>query len=249
MPQGGTLFFLAVRRGEGSTDAPDPSARPARGRLRAAGRDRHGNGAWTRRPWRGPANPSHHETLRPGHGAGAWPWRAASRSSRAAASRSGSAPGEGAAVTLWLPQDPGSTPGAQDSARRRRPGRPPPTPRGSWWWTTTPACAPSWPGNWRTRATGSWRRPTGWPRWRGSTMGEAVDVLVTDLSMPGINGLVLIEEARRRRADLPRAAADRLRRSRPSGPAVEHALGGRRQRSCCGSRCPATTWPPMPGRC
>ena len=33
--------------------------------------------------------------------------------------------------------------------------------------------------------------------------GGTVDVLVTDLSMPGMNGLVLIEEARRRRPGLP----------------------------------------------
>jgi CheY-like chemotaxis protein len=33
--------------------------------------------------------------------------------------------------------------------------------------------------------------------------GEAADLMVTDLSMPGMNGLVLIEEARRRRPDLP----------------------------------------------
>lgn len=33
--------------------------------------------------------------------------------------------------------------------------------------------------------------------------GEAVDLLVTDLSMPGMNGLLLINEARRRLPDLP----------------------------------------------
>ncbi|PWS36655.1 hypothetical protein DFH01_16080 [Falsiroseomonas bella] len=33
--------------------------------------------------------------------------------------------------------------------------------------------------------------------------GEAVDILVTDLSMPGLDGLALIREAQRRRPDLP----------------------------------------------
>ena len=33
--------------------------------------------------------------------------------------------------------------------------------------------------------------------------GEEVDLLVTDFSMPGMNGLLLIDEARHRRPDLP----------------------------------------------
>ncbi len=33
--------------------------------------------------------------------------------------------------------------------------------------------------------------------------GEPVDLLVTDLSMPGMNGLLLINEARRRMPSLP----------------------------------------------
>ena len=46
------------------------------------------------------------------------------------------------------------------------------------------------------------RLPTGRPRWRCST-GAVVDVLVTDLAMPGLDGVALIRQAQQRRPGLP----------------------------------------------
>ena len=47
------------------------------------------------------------------------------------------------------------------------------------------------------------KQVTVWKRWRTSTGVHAVDLLISDFAMPGMNGLMLIHEARRRRPELP----------------------------------------------
>lgn len=76
--------------------------------------------------------------------------------------------------------------------------------------------------------------------------GEVVDLLVTDFSMPGMNGLMLIEEARRRLPGLP---ALLLTGYADTGflPRIEGALTT--PRPCCKRPCPATNWLPALRRC
>ena len=70
--------------------------------------------------------------------------------------------------------------------------------------------------------------------------GAAVDLLISDFAMPGMNGLRLIHEARRRRPELPA-----LLLTGYADAGVQLALEDARRgaRRCSASRCPARHWP------
>ena len=111
-------------------------------------------------------------------------------------------------IDLWLGR--ATAPGPL-----RRPRRPMPVPgrgprrdaaqrggRGCWWWTTRPASATCWRRRWRWPSTTSTRRRTAGPR-STRLRAQSYDLLITDLKMPGMDGLTLIREARRLSPQLP----------------------------------------------
>ena len=94
--------------------------------------------------------------------------------------------------------------GARAGAAAPAPARPAPAPRAraSSSSTTRRASAICWRRRWRSPSTTSTSRPTA--ARRSSGCGSIpYDLLIADLKMPGMDGLTVIREAKRYKADLP----------------------------------------------
>jgi CheY-like chemotaxis protein len=76
--------------------------------------------------------------------------------------------------------------------------------------------------------------------------GAAVDLLISDFAMPGMDGLTLIQEARRRRPELPALLLTGYADAGVRSPSRLPARGARR---CSASRCRAPRWPSARRRC
>ena len=119
----------------------------------------------------------------------------------------------------------------------------------SWSSTTSRRCATCWPRPWRSPTTTSTRRTTARSA-IDKLRAVDYDLLITDLKMPGMDGLSVIREARRLAPDLPiviitgafdrgeRDRGDQPRRSRLSDQAVPAAAHSRSRRARRGRDAP-----------
>ena len=88
---------------------------------------------------------------------------------------------------------------------RPRPPRPPNTPqpaRPCWWSRTSRWCARSSWRCWASRATGRSRPSTGRRACKSCAATQRIDLLVTDVGLPGMNGRQLADQAREMRPGL-----------------------------------------------
>ena len=104
-------------------------------------------------------------------------------------------------IDAWLDTQ---RPRGERAPRPRSPtGRRPATAAAACWsWTTRRAFGSCCRRRWRSPSTTSTPRPTAAPRSSGCASGN-YDLLIADLKMPGLDGLSLIREAKRLKADLP----------------------------------------------